>query len=416
MTGGHELSLSPGTLTLHTPGSPTATTQNLPLRSAWGLATHPSGAIALTTNSCSGLVLTLDTSESHTLSHIANLRAHENNIPCVHFSPCGKFLASASIDFTYAIFHATTGRRLFQSGEPITAPLPKRTIEWCWAVHWLPTSIAVPVSEEDPVWVALSEQRRAACWEPPEGYAFMPAARANLFDHPSPVLSRPHWLYQDYSPVEGPREVLHMSDSSPIDRDPSDIIENARCFSIPKSSSHPGPMKQEPEEKDVKEYLMLVCREESIFLCRVKTSIKPGEEENPSVTVDTLDALRIRISSGIRDQVMYTNIIEVPRLNLVIITGVNTGVILLRILQPKPGTKFELLQKGGDYVSTNPLLFVERVITPANESIIGTCVVERPSDNIATESFELWILTQDGMIQCWDLSRGEMALDVSARF
>ena len=74
-------------------------------------------------------------SNSHTVavwesaSLVTRLRDHEHNVPCVEFSPAGRYLASTSICTSLLIWEHDRVIAKFSPSE-----------EWGWAVKWLPKS------------------------------------------------------------------------------------------------------------------------------------------------------------------------------------------------------------------------------------------------------------------------------------
>lgn len=456
------------------------------MRSAWGLAIHPpSGKVAISSNSYNVLVFNLCPSSPPTASAAtpsppirlqdsqARLEAsfeirdaHLNNIPTLNFSPCGTMLSSASIDSTFAIYDMfDSGRLIYQSATPVPdAADPTRDTERCWITHWISQPVPVPVSAADPVWQAWLEQRGSTVrFVVPVDYAYVSPTRRSIFDrsddrHVPFVDERsPDSSYDDTQPLEHQpvrptmykstfatrrkekrkRSTSHLESlaapSQAQNETPlaSGSVPSAHSFrwsglsddSDDSNLEHLPRHRRQPNEKDNNGMLMLVCREETISLCRVRRDLRdaPGattssSNDNPlrNQHVQMLDSIRISPKDITLRQVMYTNVIEVPQLSLLIVTAVSTGVILLRVMQP---VLDPLLDGPGMLdISTNPVLLIERVITPEFDNVIGTCVVEREADTLAATSFELWILSQDGRIECWDISRGELAVDISARF
>ncbi|KAI8601308.1 hypothetical protein EDD21DRAFT_321884, partial [Dissophora ornata] len=76
-------------------------------KSAWGIAVHPEQRlIAISSNAYTATVFHcgIDSRLSQRLlsgdTDSSILRGHDHNIPCVTFSPCGNFVATASVDRT----------------------------------------------------------------------------------------------------------------------------------------------------------------------------------------------------------------------------------------------------------------------------------------------------------------------------
>ena len=62
----------------------------------------------------------------------STINAHQHNVPCVSFSPCGKFLATTSIDKRLKIWETVKskeGKELYRCAR-ITIP----SNDWGWAV------------------------------------------------------------------------------------------------------------------------------------------------------------------------------------------------------------------------------------------------------------------------------------------
>jgi len=57
--------------------------------------------------------------------------AHSHNVPCVNFSPCGRFIASTSIDKTVKIWEES------ENGVFKLAKVAFPSADWGWAVQWM---------------------------------------------------------------------------------------------------------------------------------------------------------------------------------------------------------------------------------------------------------------------------------------
>jgi len=56
------------------------------------------------------------------------IEAHDHNVPCVQFSPCGKYVASTSIDKTVRFFDVKTGKKIAHLCT---------LASWGWSVNWI---------------------------------------------------------------------------------------------------------------------------------------------------------------------------------------------------------------------------------------------------------------------------------------
>jgi len=65
--------------------------------------------------------------------------AHDHNVPCVSFSPCGTFIATTSIDKTVKIWEKTDKKqwRVIRMGQP--------SADWGWGVQWVNRNHCTPV-------------------------------------------------------------------------------------------------------------------------------------------------------------------------------------------------------------------------------------------------------------------------------
>lgn len=499
MTGGNGGSSDRGSVTVlpllrHSQTSTSlAHTYYLPLQSTWGLAIHNKTAkFAVSSNSMGAIVLSLDNTRSPAPSRLSTIlntshnpeqlhpplqmieqtnlimEPHTHNIPAVHFSPCGNFLATASIDCSFAIYNISHNsvKLLSQSQDHQHYHSIEHRVERCWSVHWLHKDICVPVIDSDNVWQAWGQQRQLGNeWTPPPSYTYKPSNyRPNIF-HPNPTeepnssqLFYPTVLYDDSHPIETVQSTrkINAVRRTPLEQRPgtsgyapsgmteeaisnayaSDSIDHERELQGPLVSvgtqnaqpfiaSTPYPlakrsMQDTREHKVDGSQLLLVCREETISLHRIDTQNLEATFENNTGKgsnldgTEILDSLKIFLNKMYQLPHIYTNVIEIPQLNLIIVTSVNIGVILLRILRPAAESILDVADISLERAT--PCLFVEKIISPPGDYVIGTCVVERPGDNLATTSFELWITMQDAAVECWDLCLGDHAVDLSVRF
>ena len=84
-----------------------------PPRIAVGSNTHKVTVYDLTTNS------------------MQTINAHAHNVPCVSFSPCGRFLATTSIDKTVKVWEQ------LPNGVYKLARMTVPSQDWGWAVQWI---------------------------------------------------------------------------------------------------------------------------------------------------------------------------------------------------------------------------------------------------------------------------------------
>ena len=77
--------------------------------STWGLAIHPDKKlIAVSSNSHCITVFRLGDDLTPDEQPFQTLKGHGHNIPSIDFSPCGDYVASASIDGTCRIWNVNT--------------------------------------------------------------------------------------------------------------------------------------------------------------------------------------------------------------------------------------------------------------------------------------------------------------------
>lgn len=443
MTGGDEILDASGTLTIFplsklntTSISPVAETRQLPFRSLWGLDIHhQTGLFAITSNSHSCVVLTLQpTSEpaAHpapatppVFPQFSSVRVvqsspvykhtHRNNIPGVKISPDAKYLATASIDCTFALHRIANNKSLplYQNDNPLYQTQDsQRETERCWQIQWLSHAIELQVCDADQVWVEWREQRRSGIWRVGDDFQCPESQRESLFKclnyEELNIKSRDDYLLYD---DDHPCEDSHTFAKRPQGNTPNC---NGADLELPRQTSLSEHNLSNCKEDNTYDYppwekqngqLMIVCREQSISLCR---AISDPESPKQISSVQTLDTIRVVPEQ--RDQQLYTNVIEIPSLSLIIVSAIETGILLLRVLRPLSSMQVRI--EGCEDFQSNPLLFLERVIS-ADASVAGMCVVERKGDHASGDSFELWVLTYDMKIQCWDLSRGDLRVDIS---
>lgn len=349
---------------------------------------------------------------------------HSNNVPCACFHHDGDTIATASIDSTFAIYDFRRKKHpcCFQSGKPISPSLDfSRRKERCWQVLWIKRSTPIPVTDTDKVWLEHSRQHRN--FSPlltSRHYSRSYPERNSLFTrHLNSVRhTQTNHFYDDNQILEP----SHKADAENRKEADELIFDNldfdiASFFDKPTNSRHlvsrsstnqlPCSVHVENSntaEKDDQKWdgdILLVCYEKIIALYHIPADCtrKTATASDPAGKIRRLDAMYFNTSTY--SQLMFTNVIEVNKLNLLILTTVETGIIILRILEPPRTMQV-----------SEPSIYIERIIsTPTH--VVGTCVIERPGDTESSFSVELWILTADGLIQCWDLSRGEVAVDLS---
>lgn len=400
---------------------------------------------------------------------------HRNNIPCVAFNKSGNLLASASIDTSFALYDMSetcepfpmvmdllvpclSGRRLFQNVIPVPAHDDiYRVRQRNWAVHWLDEHFVCAVNGLTAVRHAWFDQHQDGIWVSESFDENRQSARPDLFlrygagagagVRRGALAHRPGVsgasLYDD-SPNELPDDWKHPH----LAEDAEDIhkkkqvrgpeSEKSSCFAIasdkygyPSSQkeAESGWRKRRRKESDCengrKTSLLLVCLEEAIELYEVAEAIKDhvaAEGVWKRDDVRMIDSLHIN-SVGLhgREQFIYSNVIEVPKLKAVIVTGICGGVFLIRIVVggvvPLGDGPEGMIIDGEEPLwrlenGIKPSLFVERIFNTL-ENVIGTCVVEREAECSLLRSNELWILQQNGTIEAWDLSSTDVAIDPS---
>lgn len=387
---------------------------------------------------------------------------HKENIPCLAFNRRGDRLASASIDTTFAMYDLSessepmdmimdllvprvSGRTLFQSGLP--SNVGRRGEQRVWAVQWTKRGNLPEVTAASQTGRCILNRFRSqhdeGVWLPDDGLGLGTEAddedAQDIFRHDceghtqspnEPFSNDPLVMYDDSNIDQDDSsgdyvecEVLEQKPGRGIDT-LSEKVEQGFAF-LPEVEKRAAWRKRPRGGKRDDGYL-LVGYEESIMLYSVsggmngETGDTEAEAEGKEPDVVLLDSLHIH-SMGLRGQrqVMFTNVIEIEKLKAFVVTGVGGGVFLIRIIE------VELEKEEGDDDDEEgrergergergfgARLFVERVFMMEN-NVIGTCVVERESESRSLRSFELWILQQHGIIQCWDLSERQTPIDIS---
>jgi WD40 repeat protein len=99
--------------------------------STWSVdgASHNPPRVAVGSNSFKVTVYDLTSGSKYTIN------AHNHNVPCVSFSPCGRFLATTSIDKSLKIWEEcrSNGEAVSYKCARISIP----SVDWGWAVQWI---------------------------------------------------------------------------------------------------------------------------------------------------------------------------------------------------------------------------------------------------------------------------------------
>ncbi|CAN8073364.1 unnamed protein product [Agarophyton chilense] len=438
---------------------PVARSYSTRTHSAWGLAIHPFLAqIAISTNSFRSVVYSFrpsyssprprllhpddpqqiplvhvsppitappaDVDQLHALfyEHRFLLRQlHRNNLPCVSFHRHGDMLACASIDCTFSVQSLQSSFRpwVYQSDQPVSSNFNySRMRERCWQTHWILPSTVQYVSKEDDVWKFQSFQRKIRhSWD----LTLSPMASIpSIFNRHDYAVRRmqtkvfydDNQLLEDSSqshPTTLPshsvsfQELENAFDVSSFFDKPTESQRQASVYTInPKPFYAKKAPVFAPDELDsyAQGHLLLVCYERKLELHHVPVNRDCNAmNECSAPDVQKLDTMSLDATLGF--QIMFTNVIEVAPLSLLVCTAIDTGILLVRILRATSESSID-----------KPSLLIERVIS-MNIAVAGTCVIERPGDNIAEFCAELWIFTIDGCLQCWELSQDGYAIDIS---
>jgi len=116
--------------------------------STWGVAVNP----------CIPMIAVSANSHNIYLWRLSNLgmeptifSGHQHNIPCIDFSPCGRYIASISIDCTAKVWNVHSAKCV-----------ASRTlgIEWGWAIRWIPKKSVKSVVITDTFWEEFKRRLR----------------------------------------------------------------------------------------------------------------------------------------------------------------------------------------------------------------------------------------------------------------
>lgn len=358
-----------------------------------------------------------------------------------------------------------SGRMLYQNSTPLCPSRDGRTLnERMWGVHWT-NRAGLPVLQTSRADASTIErfyiqQVHNMWWIPSELMGgdelkdeediskciFGPSGEIAK-EIRNPLSSgRDIVLYDDYNDFEMSKQHILSVAQANIDytrtdksnrreRPSSDKQEVEGFTFFPESSKQRGWRKQTKKGRD--DGFLLVALESKLRLYSIRENPDQeeadcgendgaeGEKKGLGELVHELNLYWAAQSNGSNAQVMFTNIIEIEELRAYVLTGVGGGVFLIRIVDVDTDIDTENKTSGSSHEKEcdnerdlqiealgGPQLFVERVIT-TEHNVIGTCVVERKSECRSLRSFELWILEQDGKVQCWDLCERQSALDPS---
>lgn len=320
---------------------------------------------------------------------------HYNNIPCVAFAPGGDWLASASIDTTFALYDArsasstqtqdnvatgvfvrqTTGRTVYHSGQGVRPEDDdSRLSERAWVVHWVSETVVsnlmdVPGRQGDlcKVRERWRVQHLDKVWLTDECVDIAVPKMLNIFHraHDTRVDRRTSRhndviLYDDSIDKEIAHDGCRDSDGEGGDRD-----DRHSPFESSRVTTHDNKVwfgyvsgeyayleddegqegwqrwrRRQPQQQQNRHpqgnRLLLVCFEETIKLYRVSDDLATHVDSEGSVSgsdIELLDSLTI-VSMGLWGprQLMFTQVIEVAPLRALLVTAIGSGVIMLRIV------------------------------------------------------------------------------------
>ena len=87
----------------------------------------------------------------------STINAHSHNVPCVSFSPCGKFIASTSIDKSVKVWTEYPP----DSGAYVLVKVCYPSQDWGWAVQWIDKQKCEVIMEIDPKLAYNSAARKS---------------------------------------------------------------------------------------------------------------------------------------------------------------------------------------------------------------------------------------------------------------
>lgn len=373
---------------------------------------------------------------------------HLNNIPGVAFSHNGQLIATASVDTTFAIseirpseqptvivglnqfIQHQTGRRLVQLGRRVhSRDDARRSTERAWIVHWIPHSFvcylgrAAGVPDTPSIEQARNRwtsQRSLSSWAPNPG---SPIKSPNIFQpYHYPIEHTGHAFLYDDRVDEDPSDAQYSEKLESTKgskrhvermdlRDPSIDSSDETKAPIMTDFVPEGWTASQMSSSDGKS-LLLVCYEKIIELYEVNDSLSQLSDQDllSEGDVKLLDSVHYGGANSHR-QMMFTNVVEIPALRALLVTGIGSGVLLIRIVSGIDEDQFDNVGRRGDQTSRISL-YVEEIFS-TDADIAGVCVVEREGDSNQTRSFETWILQINGHIECWDLSSNQSVVNHS---
>lgn len=406
-------------------------------------------------------------------------------MPCVAFSPDGKYVASASLDGVFAI-HDVSDRfsdqhrcvYKYTPPEEVESYRNRLRVQRCWSVHWFANADISPVTENDPVWAILKrQQERMVGFEKFSGleewYAICAAEQGAAFwsgrhwgDGPSCAsvgevdggLGRVaaeqgdeldlHCLYnEDVQALKvvrsaekqsaGAREsgtaesegawgvqgelnlhgkcteeepatkILRSGQDENADNGESGTLNSEGLWDADGSaeSEGKGEGSEQPAEERDGDKLLLVGRESELVLYRVS--------EGPTGKILTeLDKVCIKLR--LKRHMACTDVKEIAGLGVLVVSVKGLGVLLVRLIRATGA-------QGGvrmlvERVFSRAGLTVSSGFSSSGDDVIGTAVVYRGEEEGYDCCAELWILWQDAMVECWELSKAFNVFDIGNAF
>ena len=311
---------------------------------------------------------------------------HDQNIPCVAFSPCGNFIASTSIDSSLTISYVGEEKRRY--GEVVVkmpdagSPLNPCNHEMSWCVHWLGKHVVRYTSIFDPVWDEVEQQHVPSFWY----------KRSYLKYYHGPLKRK-----KDISKNSAMNNI--RSQCRPYN--PEDDVQSNSSGNESASTSELVECRYEDE------YLLWITQT-TIKLCRLRKCVVENwrKDSNNIGQLDICSELFIHLKSRYSFyEPQFRDIKFIEELQLIIVSGFSdTGILLIRVVRnnaaPHLGIN-KLLNRDSEVY-----MFVERMIPkPTPNCYVGTAVVERKDDDEKLRSYELWLLQSQGALEAWDIGK-----------